>query len=147
MRHGTHALHPSAWKGFSAKLDFRFTASVLRNATVLSKRSSAPSVPLAIEVERRSCWGPQRRHLRRPPGSASTELEQPLDVLPRGGHQDLAVRPLQRPEPHPLHPMPLLGFAEERLDPHLPLAHGLLARLGFVVGAHPLCVALVEASA
>jgi len=25
MRHGTHALHPSAWKGFSAKLDFRFT--------------------------------------------------------------------------------------------------------------------------
>jgi hypothetical protein len=107
----------------------------------------AASVPLAMEVERRSCWGPQRRHLRRPAGPDSSELHQPLHALSGGSDQDLAVRPLQCPEPHPLHPVPPLGLREERLDPHLPLSHGLLARLGFVVGAYPFCVVLVEASA
>src|SRR5215207_6432969 len=32
--------------------------------------------------------------------------------------------------------MPELGLGEERLHPHLPLAHGLLVRLGRVVGPH-----------
>src|SRR5215218_11201295 len=102
---------------------------------------------MVIETERRSCWGPQGRHLRRPPRLVSPELEQPLYVLSGGRNQDLAVRPLQRPEPHPLHAVPLLGFAEERLDPHLPLSQGLFAGLGLVVGTHPFYVVLVEASA
>jgi hypothetical protein len=42
--------------------------------------------------------------------------------------------------------MPALGFGEERLDPHLPLAHGLLASLGLVVVPDSLKVVLIEAA-
>ena len=106
-----------------------------------------PSVPKVIETNRRSYWGPQSRYLRWLPRPTSPELEQPLYVLSGGREQYLAVRPLQHPEPHPLHAVPLFGFSEEWLDPHLPLSHGLLARLSLVVGAHPFYVMLVEASA
>ena len=102
---------------------------------------------MVVETEQRSYWESQGRHLRWPPRPASPELKQPLYVLSGGRNQDLAVRPLQRPEPHPLQAVPLLGFAEERLDPHLPLAQALLAGLGLVVDAHPVYVVLVEAAA
>ena len=72
--------------------------------------------------------------------------KQPLYVLSRSGQQSFCVYSLERPEPESSHPMPALGFGEERLDPHLPLAHGLLASLGLVVVPDSLKVVLIEAA-
>src|SRR5215212_8469313 len=72
--------------------------------------------------------------------------KQPLYVLSRSGQQSFCVYSLERPEPESSHPMPALGFCEERLDPHLPLAHGLLASLGLVVVPDSLKVVLIEAA-
>src|SRR3712207_2877029 len=72
--------------------------------------------------------------------------KQPLYVLSRSGQQSFCVYSLERPEPESSHPMPALGFGEERLDPHLPLAQGLLASLGLVVVPDSLKVVLIEAA-
>jgi hypothetical protein len=39
--------------------------------------------------------------------------------------------------------MPLLGFSEQRLDPHLPFAKGLLVGESSAIGAYPIVVVFV----
>jgi hypothetical protein len=67
-----------------------------------------------------------------PPAAIS---EQPLQVLASRDQQGLDVHLPQPAESEPSQPVPVL-FAEQRLDPHLPLPHRLLVGSGLVVGAH-----------
>ncbi len=65
-------------------------------------------------------------------------LEEPLQVLPSGDQQRLAIDPPEPSQPKPSQPMPVFGFREQRLDPDLPFAHGLLICFGQMVSPYPI---------
>src|SRR5918999_939441 len=89
----------------------------------------------------------QGGHLRRRSLRACvTVSEQPLDVLSRGDEQGFGVHLLRSPQPEPPQPMPVLGLAEERFNPHLAPPQCLAVGFGIAVATHPVEILLIKAA-
>src|SRR5215208_7320201 len=99
--------------------------------------------------ERLLPWLVRQRSLRGPvwPRSASPPSlpEEPLQVLAGRDQQRLGVHLPEPSQPEPLEAVPVLGLAEQRLDPDAPLAHGLSVGGGLVVPADTVQVGFVKA--
>ena len=67
-----------------------------------------------------------------------------LEVLPGGAQERLGGHLREPADAEAPQAVPLLGLAEERLDPDRPLAHGSLIGLGRVVAPDPVEVGLVQ---
>ncbi len=102
--------------------------------------------PNSAKLGTASLGSPQGGHLRRSFRAPRPKGQEPLDVLPRSGHQGLGVHLLKPPEPEPPHPVPVLGLPKERLDPHRAFPYGLAVGLGVAIPSHPLQVILFEAA-
>src|SRR4051812_3428507 len=92
------------------------------------------------------CRRSQGLSLRHLPRSPAPEIEQPLYVLSRSDHHRLYVHPPELPETEAPHAVPLFGFPEHGLHPHLAFAQSFLVRTGVTVGADPFEDLLVEAA-
>src|SRR5258706_145116 len=87
----------------------------------------------------RACWRHQsHRRGRKRTSSPSSPLEQAFEILTGGHHKGFAVDSPESAQAKASHPMPLLGFGKERLNPDFPLAHRFLIRCSLVIGAHTL---------
>jgi hypothetical protein len=74
----------------------------------------------------------------------ATQAQQPLEILPRGEEQCLAVHPPEPAQPEAVHAVPLLALGKERLDPHRTLAHRLGIRLARVIRPFMLQIRFLE---
>jgi hypothetical protein len=71
-------------------------------------------------------------------------LEQPLHILPSCSHQCFTVHLPELSQAKAPHAMPILALGKYRFHPDAALAHGLLIRLGPMVGADSLQILLIE---
>src|SRR5918998_4038285 len=88
----------------------------------------------------------QGGHLRRSLRASVTVGEQPLYVLACPDEQGFSVHLLQSAQPEPPQPMPVLGLAEERFNPHLALPQCLAVGFGIAVATHPVEILLIKAA-
>src|SRR5581483_7790986 len=110
--------------------------SVLRNAVIVPFRHSLYAVFMVCStrlVQEPTGVGGTHSVLG---GSPARRHKPPLEVLPGGAELALDVHLLQPPEPEFPQLVPLLGLAEERLNPDLALAHRPLIGRSRVVAAH-----------
>jgi hypothetical protein len=70
--------------------------------------------------------------------------EESLQVLASGDEERLAVDLLQPSQSEASQPVPGLGLGEERFDPDLPFAHGLLVGLTRLIAADPRQIRFIE---
>src|SRR5215203_2303201 len=117
---------------------------LLQNVRTGSFSSAEGTACRAGGMRRRSPRWTQGRGLGRPPRAPVPKGEQPLDVLAGGDQERLGVHLLQPPEPESSQAVEVLGLGEQGLDPHPPLAQGLLVGEGPTVGPDPLDVGLIE---
>src|SRR5215204_2987424 len=83
----------------------------------------------------------------RPWSASPAELpEQSFQVLAGRDQQCFAVDLPEPSESEPAQPVPVLRFAEQRLDPDAPFPHRLLVGGGLVVVPDPVQIRLVEAA-
>src|SRR3990172_295849 len=71
-------------------------------------------------------------------------VEQPLQILSGSDHQALDIGLVQAAQPEPAQAMEHLGFAEERLQPDLPLPQRPLVGWQLTVALHSVDVGLIE---
>src|SRR5215204_3619507 len=117
---------------------------LLQNVRTGSFSSAEGTACRASGMRRRSPRWTQGRGLGRPPRAPVPKGEQPLDVLAGGDQERLGVHLLQPPEPESSQAVEVLGLGEQGLDPHPPLAQGLLVGEGPTVGPDPVDVGLIE---
>src|SRR5687767_14297191 len=72
--------------------------------------------------------------------------QEALQVLASRDQQSLNIGIQEPSQSQPTQAVPRLGLGKERFDPHLPLAHGFLVRLGGMVATDPVKVDLIEAA-
>src|SRR5262249_4957263 len=90
--------------------------------------NAAPGQGLSVGSSGRRVAGPRA-------ATPPVAPEEALEVLPGGGQEGLGVHLGQAPEAEPAQAVPVLGLAEEGLDPHAALAQGLLVGRRALVGA------------
>src|SRR3989304_2434733 len=71
-------------------------------------------------------------------------VEQPLQILSGRDHQPLDMGLVRAAQPEPAQAMEHLGFAEERLQPDLPLPQRPLVGWPLTVALHSVDVGLIE---